>query len=264
MFPKGCNFREMKQGDLSAVLEIIYDHDEDDGESAEESFGESGFADHYVAVWDGDVVGVTGFSAADGTDGAYWLSWTYVDEDYQGRKIGTAMVTQIIEILKKRMGRKLFVSLSDYVDPEDGPIYENALKLYRSVGFKEEIVHADYYAPGESQMIYGFTLSMPLPGRNQDDTRPICLGEVFEIDETDDIYAIDWEFTESESFGSDALGEAVSKAKKAGGRAVFIAFPSNVISVLDILKTSGFEPCGMLEDFYKDGLHEFRFRLDLN
>lgn len=258
--PSGWDFRPMKKEDISDVLEIIYDHDEDDGEWAEKTFSGSGVENHYVVTFEGKVAGSTGISYAEGTDGTYWLSWTYIDSDHQSQKIGTIMLLRLFDILKKQKARKVFVSLSDYVDPEDGPIYKKAIKLYKAAGFKEEIVHRDYYEPGEAEMIYGCTLAQPLPGRNEDDDRGIVLGELFEVDETEDVYAIDWEFHDGSCFTDSDLSSRCEKAKNAGARSVFISFPSNLTSVIEPLKAAGFSPCGMLEDFYKDGLHEFQFR----
>ena len=262
--PYGWAFRPMKNSDIAAVLEIIYDHDDDDGEWAEKTFAESGIDNHYVVTFENEVSGSTGFSYADGTDGTYWLSWTYVDEDHQGQKIGTIMLQNLFEMLRNKKARKIFVSLSDYIDPEEGAIYARAMKLYKAAGFKEEIIHRDYYEPGESELIYGCTLSHPLPGRNQDDARGIVLEDVFEVDETDDVYAIDWAFDGQSCFGASELGALVDKVRAMDARSVFISFPSNVLTVVEPLKNCGFKPCGMLEDFYKDGLHEFHYRLDFN
>lgn len=258
--PHGWDFRPMKNEDISDVLEIIYDHDEDDGEWAEKTFAESGVTDQYVVTYEGEVAGSTGISYADGTDGTYWLSWTYIDSDHQSQKIGTTMLLMLFDILKDKKARKIFVSLSDYIDPEDGALYKKAIKLYKAAGFKEEIVHQDYYEPGESEMIYGCTLCQPLPGRNEDDSRGIVLGDIFEVDETEDVYAIDWQHEGSECFTESDLSACLEVAKNKDARSVFISFPSNAANVIEPLKSAGFSPCGMLEDFYKDGLHEFQFR----
>lgn len=261
--PYGWGFRPMKKEDISDALEIIYDHDEDDGEWAEKTFAESGVKDHYVLTFESKVSGSTGFSYAEGTDGTYWLSWTYIGSEHQGQKLGTIMLAELFEILKKKKARKIFVSLSDYSDPDEGPIYKKALQLYKAAGFKEEIVHPDYYEPGESQMIYGCSLSQPLAGRHEDDKRGIVLEEIFEIDETDDAYAIDWHYSGNRCFSESDLRAMLEKLEKEGARSVFISFPSTITSVIEPLKATGFNPCGMLEDFYKDGLHEFHFRYDL-
>ena len=51
----------------------------EDAEEAEESFAET-LEGHYVAVDNGEVVGVSGVVFDDETETSCWLSWTYVKE----------------------------------------------------------------------------------------------------------------------------------------------------------------------------------------
>ena len=54
-------FRPMEDSDVAPILEIIYDHDEDDGEEAEEAFEET-LADKYVMTYEGRVMGTVSYT----------------------------------------------------------------------------------------------------------------------------------------------------------------------------------------------------------
>jgi ribosomal protein S18 acetylase RimI-like enzyme len=261
--PQGWEFRPMKEEDITDALEIIYSHDEDDGEWAESAYENAGVEDQYVITYNQKVAGVTGVEEAEETDGTYWISWTYMAEEHQGKGMGALMLKSLLAVLEEKNVRQLFVTLSDYVDPEDGPIYEKALKMYTSLGFTEQIVHKDYYEPGESELIYGYALRIPVPMETiDDDNRGIVFTDLFEIDETDGAYAIDWEFS-NRNCTIKEMNHYLKLAKKNGARSVFISFPSNVVSGYEVLQATGFNPVGMLKNFYEDGIHEVHFRYNL-
>lgn len=261
MLKHGWNFRSMTSDDLDDVLRIINDHDEDDHEAAQASYQDSGLENQYVLTVEDVITGMTGFSLAEGTDRTYWLSWTYVDPEHQGNQMGTGMLEALFDILSRENARKIFVSTSDYVDPERGSIYQNATKLYKTMGFKEEIVHPDFYAPGEATIVYGRSLIDALADKKvKADKRGIALLDIFEIDETDDTYAIEWAFSGKRCFGIDAMNVVLEQAKSAGARSAYISFPSNANQPLPPLQACGFEVCGQLQDYYTDGVHETRFR----
>lgn len=262
MLPIGWKLRPMASNDLDDVLKIIYEHDEDDGEWAQESYEKFGFTDEYVLTNEDRVAGVTGFKYEPETDNTFWLSWTYLEKTHQGKQMGARMLEELFDILKKRKARKIFVSTSDYIDPEEGSIYKDAIRLYKTMGFKEEIVHPDFYEPGESQLIYGYYLQPrpPMKKRIKPEKRGVVLDDLYDIDETDDIYAVEWEFYGKQCFSSEELKGFLEKARGLNARAVYMALPSNVTKVNDPLKDCGFQPIGMLEDFYGDGLHKIHFR----
>jgi ribosomal protein S18 acetylase RimI-like enzyme len=263
--PYGWELRPMKTADIDDVLEIVFDHDEDDGDWARESYSQRGVADQYVLTREAEIAGVTGFRPAQETEHAYWLTWTYVAETHQGQKMGTRMLYHLFEVLKKKRGRKIFVSLSDYVDPEKGPIYKKAIKLYKSAGFKEELVHRDYYGPGESEMIYGCALVPTMSVRApKPDKRGIVLTDIFKIDETDAVYAVDWAYQGRQCFDALEMQSLIDRAAAQNARALFVSFPSNVIQTNTPLQSCGFMPCGMLEDYFKQGLHEVHYRYDFD
>ena len=98
------------------------------------------------------------------------------------------MLNWMLEIIKEQDARKVFVHASDYMDPVEGDIYRDARDAYIQVGFTQEVRQPDYYAPGESMLVYGMRLG---PREvvdvvlNLDD---IKLTDVDEIPETNDAY----------------------------------------------------------------------------
>ena len=257
-------FRPMKRRHIDVALKIIEAHDDDDFEYARDSYEHSGRSGQYVLMCEDAVIGVTGYLRASDTDNTFWLSWTYLDAEYHGQKLGKYMLEKLFDILKQKKARKLFVSTSDYEDPQKGSIYQNAINLYKSVGLKEEIVHPDYYNPGESQLIYGLALQSPQPDKKRpDEKRGIVLADLFEIDETEDVYAADWRFSGRKCFTADEMKRLLDDAGERNARSVFISFPSDVRKVFKPLEASGFQPCGILENYFEDGLHEYQFRCTL-
>ncbi|MDM8541789.1 GNAT family N-acetyltransferase [Desulfococcaceae bacterium HSG9] len=257
-------FRPMKRRHVDAVLKIIDAHDDDDFEYARDSYEYSGRSGQYVLMYEDAVIGVTGYRRASDTDNTFWLSWTYLDAEYHGQKLGKYMLDKLLDILKQKKARKLFVSTSDYADYERGNIYLDAIKLYKSMGFNEEIVHPDYYNPGESQLIYGLVLQPPQPAKKRpNEKRGIVLTELFEIDETEDVYAVDWRFSGRKCFTTDEMKRLLDDARERNAHSVFISFPSDVRKVFEPLEASGFQPCGILENYFEDGLHEYQFRCTL-
>lgn len=265
------SLRPMTAEDLARVLAIITEHDEDDGAAAEASYAEAGFDRQFVLVNEHDeVLGVTGYRPAQGTDATAWLSWTYVDEAARGRGAGKEMLTRLFEVLREAGIRKVFTSTSDYVDEEDGDIYAAARRMYEDLGFREELRHADYYEPGETQLIYGLRLN----GERADvqiaeDDTCVFFNRLHEIAEADDIYAIGWQvvkprlFQRPNQFTPQDLAPGIEQARNWEARALFISFPSNMVSVQEPLQAAGFIEAGRLSDFYEDGLDEIHFRLNL-
>jgi ribosomal protein S18 acetylase RimI-like enzyme len=252
--------REMQPEDIKAVIKVIESQDEDDAEEALESYQQiGGIIDQYVLEQNGQIIGVTGFLTPPACDQTHLLSWTYVHDDYANQGHGRIMLNELIDFLKEKGGRKLFVRVSDYVDEDDGAIYAAALHLYRSLGFKLEITHKDYYDEGEAQMILGLRLKEVVNTPVEQEHCPAQFNSVFEIAETDDAYSFGWD-DEGESLFTIADVEiGLEQVKNDEGRAVFLSFPSNYSGVADTLLASGFINAGTLDDYFEDGVHEQHF-----
>lgn len=270
------DLRPMYMSDLPKVLEIITDHDEDDGQSAEAEYHESGFDHQFILEVDNKIVGVTGYRPVEATDHTAWLNWTYLDEDYRGKGHGKSMTKQLIAKLEAEHGRKLFVKVSTYEDDEDGKVYETALKMYKSIGFKEEVTNKDFYDEDEDQIILGLTLSEDAVFSDEKDLKveeekPIIrFNGLHEIAETEAAYTFDWTVNQSKkllekrNFTVEDLELGINSVKSAGGRKLFLTFPSNLPLIHQPLQAAGFKFAGQLTDYYEVGVHDLHFTHDLN
>jgi len=252
---------EMQESDIDDVLSVIESHDEDDAEEAEEGFRRiGGCMDMFVLRHEGKIIGVTGFSKPPACDETYWLSWTYIHDDYTDQGFGKKILTELINHLKQQQGRMLFVKVSDYVDEEDGAIYAAALHVYQSLGFKIELTHPDYYDEGESQICLGLRLSdtpamiadIDVP---QEDV-PVEFNAVFEIAETDGAYTFGWHDDGELLFTQEDVIVGLENVREENGRAVFLSFPSNYNGIEAPLIAAGFKKSGKLHDYYEDGIHD--------
>ncbi len=268
-----CVLRSMYKSDLHSVLEIIYQHDDDDGEAAEEELNDLGLEGHHVIV-DGDtVLGATGYRPVEGCDQTYYLSWTYLTESARGQGLGKRMLREAMDELANQGARKIFVKVSDY--QEDGVnIYGSALAMYKSFGFKEELISQDFYDEGESQTILGYYFDA---GSESDDDlqvqeeKPVIrFNGLFEIAETEGAYSFAWTvektkgFLNKRNFDAQDVQVGLDAVRDEGGRKVFLTFPSNLVLIHRPLQATGFKYVGRLKDYYEAGLHELHFSHDLS
>lgn len=277
-----AEFRNMYLGDLHKVLSIIESYDEDDAESAESDYDKQGLDDQFVLEEGEQVIGVTGFREVTATDGTYWLSWTYVQQDHRGKGHGKRLLNDLLDKLRSKNARKLFVKLSDYEDLENGKIYETARHLYESVGFREEIESKDFYDDGENLHILGLSLKQPAAESNDNseaveqdteiaDEKPIIrFNGLYEIDDTDGAYTFSWIVKDSKklfgkrNFTVEDLQIGIESVIKEGGRKIFLTFPSNLPLIHTPLQAAGFKFVGRLTDYYESGVHELHFSHSLN
>lgn len=267
--------RPMYMSDLPQVLDIINEHDEDDAESAEADYQEDGFDNQFVLEIDGAVLGVTGYREICATDNTYWLSWTYLHESVRGQGHGRFMLNDLLERLRGVEARKIFVKISSYEDPDAGRIYERALKLYQSIGFQTEVISSDFYDDGEDQLILGLDLRTDDDEQADDDLKvqeekPVMrFNGLYEIADTEGAYTFSWVVQDSiklfgkRSFSAEDLSLGLQSVKEAGGRRVFLTFPSNLPLIHKPLQAAGFKYVGQLTDYYERGVHEFHFTHDL-
>ena len=190
--------RPMNMSDLVKVVKIIHAHDEDDGEAAEKDYLDNGVENQFVLEQSEKIIGMTGYREVTGTDQTAWLTWTYLDEAFHGKGFGKSMVSDLLEKLRNLNARKIFTKVSDYDDPDDGKIYERALKTYQSLGFEEEVISHDFYDEDENQIILGLHLRAEDSGFSEEELniaeeKPIIRFDgLFEIGETDGSYTFSW------------------------------------------------------------------------
>jgi len=260
----GWTFRPMRSEDIPEALEIIWQHDADDYKWAKAAYAAAGIDNQFVLVRGSRVAGMTGFHRDPEADRTCWLSWTYLKSEFRGRRLGRYMLDRLLDRLKKEKARKLFVSTSDWTDRKRRQIYRNAMQLYASVGFSTELVHHDYYMPGESQIILGLRLMPAVPPQGRQAHRSgIAATDLVPIGETKDAWAVAWQRTPADQHRPDTLAEALTLARAHQARVVFIRLPSPAAAATSgPLAASGFTPAGRLTDYYADGIDDCHFRLD--
>ena len=272
-------FRPMTPDDIEAVVAIIADVEEEDGEAAAADFTGNGAEGHFVLTLDGDEtpLGVSGFRHVPATERTSWLSWTYLAEAHRGQGHGAALIAHVVETLREAGCRKAFVKVSDYEDPEEGAIYAAATKVYGRLGFVEELTAPDFYDDGESLSILGCAFDEDDAGevpRIADEKADIEFVGFHEIADSDGAYTFEWAAPKRSllgrrvgrkggGFDREDLVLGLESVRKAGGRRVFLTFPSNLPSIHEPLRAAGFEELGRLEHYYEPGLHELHFAHDL-
>ena len=254
----------MKPLDVPRVLDIIRRFSEEDYEVARDSLG-SDLTDQYVLTEGREVLGVCGARAIEGTDAAYWLSWTYLADAARGRGLGQQMMTEVFTRLQRQGGRKIFLTTSDMRDAKGGRLYEAAIKAYERAGFTLEVHHLHYYAPDDGQLVMGRRLRMAQTPINARDDRGLVLTDQDEIIETDDTWYIDWRFAEPEETPATLtdVQARIEQIRAEGARMIFVGLPSDAPNAEIPFRSAGFRDDGRLTDFYEDGVHETRLRLDL-
>ena len=104
----------------------------------------------FVRVVEGKIVGVIGYCPDRlETDDIYWLGWFYVHENFRRHGYGRELLDYVIDILKIKPVRKLYVDTSSFTS------YKKAMALYKKTGFAYEGTLKDYYEKGEDQIILG-------------------------------------------------------------------------------------------------------------
>ena len=265
----------MTPDDIDAVVALIEDTDDEDGEEAARDFAGNGVADHFVVTLADDVpIGVSGFRHVPATERTSSISWTYLARAHRGQGHGRALLEHVVGKLRELGCRKAFVKVSDYEDPDDGPLYKAAIATYESLGFERELTALDFHDEGENLIILGCTLA-----GNEGTERPEIAEEkaalefvgLHEIADSDGAYTFEWTAAKSSLFARKRGGFdradlmlGLEGVKKAGGRKVFLTFPANLPSIREPLKAAGFERVGELRDYYERGLDELHFSHDLS
>ena len=252
-----------EQSHLGDVIDLITLHDEDDGEAAEYDL-KGDVEDHWVALVDGSPVGISGYRKVPSTDGTAYLSWTYVHPNHTNQGIGRSILNYVIGESRSSGSNKMFVKVSNYDDGSN--VYQFGMKLYESVGFREELTNLDFYDVGEDQIILGMELdtSRSDPTEVKDERPTIRFDGIFNIAETEGAYTFSWNVQKNPLFGPRSftvqdLYTGLRAVNEDGGRIVFLTFPSNLPLVHKPLQEAGFKYVGSLKNYFELGIDEMHF-----
>jgi len=88
------------------------------------------------------------------TQGTYDLYWIAVDPIAQGRGVGHALLARAESEVQACGGRLLLIETSDT------PVYAPARRLYEASGYRREATVHDFYAYGDSLLIFAKHLGL--------------------------------------------------------------------------------------------------------
>jgi ribosomal protein S18 acetylase RimI-like enzyme len=97
---------------------------------------------------EGQLVGYVCYGATPGTDRVYDLYWIAVHPEFQGEGGGSQLLDEVERRLRQREARLLVVETSSRQD------YSPTRHFYETRGYSCAVSLPDYYAPGESRVIY--------------------------------------------------------------------------------------------------------------
>jgi len=264
-------FRPMVEADIKLVLDIINDHDEDDGEEAEAAFHQS-LENKYVVEFEGLLVGMTGYRSDPDAFKTAWLSFTYVHSLFRNKEHAYWMMLELRNVLEANSIEKLFIATSDYMDEDTGEdIYLAARTFYENkLNARREIRIENFYAPGEARYIYSLPVietrsaAAELPN---EDLKARFLG-LDQASESETSYVVTWEQDPADptlpasQLPTKSLGELISEVKTYGGKALFVTLPSHVSeNHRHELRDAGFRDLGMLHDYFSQGVGEVHWGL---
>lgn len=93
------------------------------------------------------------FAPAAMTDRTWYLYWIAVDKKLQGQGLGGAMLRHVEAAIRRENGRHLLIETGSV------PLYEPTRQFYLRNGYQQVAVIPDYYAVGDSMVIFRKVLS---------------------------------------------------------------------------------------------------------
>jgi GNAT superfamily N-acetyltransferase len=112
----------------------------------------------FLLAEEGDrLLGYTCFGPIPGSGHSFHLYWIAVDPGEQGRGIGRTLMAASERLMAGRGARLI------YADTSSRPQYETTRAFYLVCGYREEAFLADFYAPGDSKVIFVKTLPACAP-----------------------------------------------------------------------------------------------------
>ena len=96
----------------------------------------------------GKVVGYTCFGPIPCTKSSYDLYWIVVHNDYRNKGLGKKLLQKSEDIIARRGGTRIYAETSSRAQ------YDPTRAFYQKAGYREEAVIRDFYAPGDSKVIY--------------------------------------------------------------------------------------------------------------
>ena len=96
----------------------------------------------------GQTCGYACFGPIAATQASYDLYWIVVDRLHQRQGIGQALLDEVERLIQREGGHRV------YVDTSNRDEYTPTRTFYERCGYRAEAVLSDFYAPGDSKVIY--------------------------------------------------------------------------------------------------------------
>ena len=98
---------------------------------------------------DGQVLGFAYYAPAAMTDRTWYVYWIVVRKDLQARGTGSRLLKHLEDDIRlNHQGRVLFIETGSL------PHYELTRKFYLKNGYEQHALLKDYYAPGDSMVVF--------------------------------------------------------------------------------------------------------------
>ncbi len=94
------------------------------------------------------VIAYTCFGRISGTSVSFDLFWIVVQKDFHGHGIGKEILGKTEEIIYQMGGKRI------YTETSSRALYESTRQFYDKCGYKVQAVLDDFYAPGDSKIIF--------------------------------------------------------------------------------------------------------------
>ncbi len=107
----------------------------------------SGYSFVFAEV-DGRTLGYACFGPVPMTAASYDLYWIVVTPDAQRKGVGRVLLAETERIIRQAGGERI------YVDTSARPQYDSTRAFYVGMGFRQEALFEDFYAPGDGKAIY--------------------------------------------------------------------------------------------------------------
>jgi len=98
---------------------------------------------------EGEIIGFAYYAPASMTVQSWYLYWIAVHKGTQARGVGSQLMSYLESDIRRRQpGAILFIETSSM------PHYELTRKFYLKHGYDQEAVLRDFYAPGDSMVVF--------------------------------------------------------------------------------------------------------------
>jgi ribosomal protein S18 acetylase RimI-like enzyme len=153
--------QEIVPSDLSAIADIVQSSGFFSAAEIElacelaadkHEYGKQSSYQFLLAEDNSQVVGYTCYGLIPATEGSYDLYWIAISHTLRGRALGKILLQKTEELIRNTGGRQI------YAETSSRDQYAPTHRFYESCGYTPEAVLADFYAPGDSKIIYSKAL----------------------------------------------------------------------------------------------------------